>query len=212
MNGKPGRYIVIEGIDGAGKTTQANRLRQQLEQRGKEVEQTHEPGGTPIGEAIRSILKNADLARTNQSDFELFTIARRELAAQAIGPWLLAGKAVISDRNWFSSYVYQGCAEPGGTAEERFKAKQRIMRHSREALGALFRPEAVILDLPVGLMRRRLASRRGTDYFELKGNDYFERVREGYLELAQSLVLPVVDASQSADAVQADVVLALRLD
>lgn len=200
------RYMVIEGTDGAGTTTQKDMLTRHLTGRGDSVVEIAEPGGTPIGDALRLIIKDGNLTRSPRTNLELFTICRRELAAQVIAPSLQAGTNVVSDRNWFSSVAYQGFGEQLDVAE--------IIDVTHRTLGEHFLPHAaVIIDVPVTVSEARIKDRAtgADDHFERKGAAFFEAVREGYLWLAQEFDIPVVDGTQSIEAVHQNVLGALGI-
>jgi dTMP kinase len=106
-----GKYIVIEGGDGTGKTTQADILQKHLESQGKKVIHLKEPGGSPVSEAIRSVLLDGTLERTPMTNILLFTANRHELWHSTIKPALEQGTWVISTRNYWSTLAYQGYGE-----------------------------------------------------------------------------------------------------
>lgn len=164
-----GKYIVLEGIDGSGKTTQFEQLAARLPQ----AITVREPGGTPMGESVRALLKAADIPRTGMTNAFLFAAARAELIATVVRPALLAGHIVLSDRNWLSSVAYQGAE--GGPTEE-------IIRLNQLATKELFTPDLLILiDTPPQTALARVQRRaQRDDYFERKGHDYFARVRRAY--------------------------------
>lgn len=196
---QPGDYIVIEGTDGAGKTTQRDILAQHFANQ-FEVVVISEPGGTPIGDEIRRVIKDGELARTAESNFDMFTICRREIARQVLPALAVRDCVAISDRNWFSSVAYQGFGEGLDV--------DKLLERSEEALGEYFRPShAVILDLPPHAIRNRLLLRRGVDndYFDSKGIDFFDRVSKGYSWLAKEYDIPVINATQSVDDVHAEI-------
>jgi dTMP kinase len=191
-----GRYYVIEGTDGAGTTTQAEKLIRDLG-RASLVE---EPGGTPIGREIRKILKDTQLPRDPTTNLDLFTIARFELVQQVIRPNLDEGVNMVSDRNWFSSWAYQGFGEG--------LSLDYIYRKSQDNLGAFMWPDfSVIIDIPVEVSEERIKKDgRGPDYFESKGKDFFENVRQGYLNFSETYNIPVIDGTQNIDEVHDDIV------
>ena len=196
----PGEYIVIEGIDGSCKTTQRDLLAESLKEDGYEVDVISEPGGTPIGSEIRGILKNASLERSPESNFDLFTICRREIALQVLPKLAMRGCVAISDRNWFSSVAYQGYGE-GHSVDT-------IIERSKSALGQYAFPDRmIIIDLPLEAIAERLEQRGGAsqDYFDSKGLDYFRKVSDGYKWLASWNQVSVVDGSKGISEVQADI-------
>ena len=168
-----GSYIVIEGIDGSGKTTQFNHLLTYFDGRAIGV---REPGGTPMGEQIRAIIKNKEVPRNGHTNTFLFAAARADLVETVIRPTIAQGKHVVSDRNWLSTVAYQG-AEGVST--------QEIENLNQLATGEFFEPDLLLLvDTDLKLCRQRTQGRGGAevDYFDSKGNDYFVRVRDEYLK------------------------------
>ena len=202
---KRGKYIVFEGLDASGKSTQCQLLLEYLTNNGIKFGAYSEPGGSPIGDKIRQILKDGTLARQPQSNLDLFTICRRELVIQNIIPAVNRGINIIVDRNWWSSVAYQGFGEGMDS--------KIIIAKTKDALGDYFMPDAVVLiDVPVSVVHERLDLRGGKsdDYFEQKGGQFFEKVRDGYLWLAKKYGVPIIDGNQSREAVFKDVLEYLR--
>lgn len=177
-----GRFITLEGPDGAGKSVQATRLADTLRAAGAVVTLTREPGGTPLGERIRDVLLKGDEGpRTPQSDALLFNAARSQLVRDVILPALERGETVICDRFADSTLAYQGYGS--GVDLDSLRQLERL------ATGGL-RPDLIILlDLPVvvGLARRASGAPGQSNRFErLSQHDlaFHERVRQGYLALA----------------------------
>jgi len=174
------RFITLEGIEGAGKSTVARTLGDELRRRGGEVLLTREPGGTPLAEAIREILLRRGTEDLSAVAETLLMFAARAVHLDnAIRPALAAGKWVICDRYTDASYAYQGAArgvEPG-----------LIDRLAATVHADLWPTRTLLLDLPVteGLARAR---RRGgpADRFEDERQEFFERVREAYLARASA--------------------------
>ncbi len=171
-----GRFITFEGIDGAGKSTQIDRLQTLVEASGRVVCRTREPGGTPVGEKIRGILLAEDM--TPETETLLFFAARAEHAARKIRPALERGEWVISDRFTDATYAYQVGGK--GMSGERVEALERW------TLGG-FEPDLTVLfDISPAAAARRLAARAGAeDRFEAMGEDFFAKVRAAYLERAR---------------------------
>lgn len=172
------KYIVIEGLDGTGKTTQFNNIVNFL---GSGTLGVREPGGTPMSEQIRTLLKNKDLPRSANTNMFLFSAARTDLIDSVVRPALKNGQHVVSDRCWLSTVAYQ--------AAEGADAKH-IINLSKIATGELFEPDLLILiDLDPETCRLRLDGRGGSeaDFFDSKGLDYFKRVRQEYLKQAKLL-------------------------
>lgn len=168
-----GKFITLEGIDGAGKSTHVGTIVDFLRGKGRDVVVTREPGGTPLGENLRALL----LSETMNIDTEalLMFAARREHIAQVIAPALAAGRWVVSDRFTDSTYAYQGAG--GGLPKDRIAALDRWV------CGGLLPDLTLIFDVPVELAFGRLFKDQA-DRFESENRGYFERVRAGYLERA----------------------------
>jgi dTMP kinase len=196
-----GRFITLEGIEGAGKTSQLPVVREIVEAAGHEVIITREPGGTPVGEAIRDLVLHTGAMGAN-AELLLMFAARAEHLGTVIRPALAAGMWVVSDRFTDATYAYQG----GG----RDVPLERIAALEQWVQGA-FRPDlTLVFDVPVaiGLERARGRAREsGPDRFESEQQAFFERVRTVYLELARndSRRYRVIDAMQPLEAVKAEV-------
>lgn len=170
-----GRFITLEGIDGAGKSTQHAWLVEYLRQKGHDVVATREPGGTPLGEKLRALL----LAEPMHLETEalLMFAARREHLALVIEPTLAAGRWVVCDRFVDASFAYQG----GG----RGLAWEKIACLAEWTVDGLTPDLTLIFDLPVTLAQQRLFVASPTrDRFEQEQTDFFERVRAAYLRIA----------------------------
>ena len=189
-----GKYIVVEGLDGTGKTTQLTKMQEYFG--AKNTLAVREPGGTPMAEQIRSILKDKNLPRSAKTNMFLFSAARADLLDNSIRPALTSGKNVVCDRNWLSTIAYQ--AAEGADVSD-------ILTLSKIAAGDLFEPDLIILiDLDPAICRQRLFGRGGSevDYFDSKGQDYFLRVRQAYLEEIKKLKNAiVVDGAPAPDKV-----------
>lgn len=180
---KTGLFLSIEGPDGAGKTTQARLLKDHLEKQGRRVVLTREPGGTPIGEAIRSILLNPDFREmTVPCEILLYSAARTQLVDQCILPFLKEGFIVISDRYFDSSIAYQGLA--GGESPEI------IEKINLWATRQLLPDITFLLDIDAasGLFRIQGQEAGGAkscgDRMEQKALEFHRKVRQGFLQLA----------------------------
>jgi len=203
--GGRGRFIVLEGPDGAGKSLQAARLATALRAMGNSVTLTREPGGTPLGERIRAILLARDeVPRSPASQALLFNAARRQLVSDVIGPALGRGETVICDRWAYSTVAYQGF---GSGLDRRSLGELEWF-----ATGGLQPDLVVLLDVPasVGLARRSRGDAEGLTAYERSPQhdlDYHQRVRAGYLAMAAEdpRRWRVIDARQPPDAVAVEV-------
>ncbi len=188
----------MEGIEGAGKSTQLQFIQQLLESAGKTVRLTREPGGTPVGEQIRELLLTPQLESiAAETELLLMFAARVEHATQIIRPALAAGQWILCDRFTDASYAYQG----GG----RGIPLARIAALEEWALGGLRPDFTLLLDLPVALGLQRAATRsKPPDRFEQERASFFERVRATYLFLAEKHPARyyVIDASLALAEVQ----------
>ena len=186
-----GRFITFEGIDGAGKSTQIDRLQALLVERGIEVVRTREPGGTPLAEKIRALLLADDMC--TMSETLLFFAARAEHIARVIEPALARGAWVLSDRFTDATYAYQvgGNAFDGAAVE----ALERMVQ------GQLNPDRTVLFDIEPLVAAERLAKARAADRFERESVDFFRRVREAYLDRARRNPerFFIVDAAQSPE-------------
>jgi dTMP kinase len=191
-----GRFITIEGGEGAGKSTQIARLRDVLEARGHKVVVTREPGGSTGAEEIRKLLMGGSIDRWDTvTEALLVYAARRDHLVRTVWPALARGEWVISDRYEDSTRAYQGAGGLDAAAIEQVGAVAR----------GEFRPDlTLILDLSVTLGRARAAKRRGPgDRFEDRGDAFHERVRAIFLATAAAEPdrCAVIDASADVDAV-----------
>ena len=200
-----GKLITLEGGEGAGKSTLLQGLRAHLARRGVDVVQTREPGGTPLGEAVRELVLDAkQQGMCAESEALLMFAARAQLVRTVLEPALAAGRWVLCDRYADASYAYQG----GGRGMDMHAIAQ-LEAIATEGL----KPDlTLLLDLPVAHGRAR-ASGRGdaADRIEREEDAFFERVRATYL--ARAAVEPqrfrVLDASQTAEGVLAAAIAAL---
>jgi dTMP kinase len=207
-NNSHGRLVVLEGPDGAGKTTQAARLARWLSLEGREVVTFREPGGTPLGERLRSIvLERADVAIGMRAEMLLFMASRAQLVEEVIRPSLARGAIIVGDRFLLSNVVYQGYA--GGLDVDD------LWRVGLTATGGLLPDLTLIVDVPPEVARARAGPAR--DRIEDRGEGYAARVRDGFLTAARTYPAPivVVDGSSDPDAVaarlQSEVTRALAL-
>ena len=204
-----GRFITLEGIDGAGKSTHVAWIRDALAGRGHRVVATREPGGTPLGERLRELLLAEPM--THDTEALLVFAARREHLEQVIRPALARGDWVVCDRFTDATYAYQGGGH--GVSVER-------IRQLEEWVHADCSPNLTLLfDLPPDVSRERLANNardgRALDKFERERELFFERVRAVYLQRAheERQRFRIIDASRSFSEVRAqlaDVLEAIR--
>lgn len=188
-----GSFIVFEGGEGAGKSTQEALLADWLESQGKKVLRTREPGGTPAGEAIRTVLlSNEYTGLTDRAEALLFAAARGEHAAQVIRPALEEGKVVVCDRYLDSSVAYQGFGRDLGP--------EYVRNLSLWATRDLLPDLTVLLDIDpqVGLARVQTPDR-----LESEPVAYHQRVRQGFLDIAAAAPQRylVLDASGDRDTI-----------
>jgi len=192
-----GLFISFEGIDGVGKTTQADLLEQWLKASGKSVLRTLEPGGTEVGIEIRKILLHHRGELAPRSEAALFAADRAHHVATKIRPALERGEIVITDRYLDSSVAYQGAG--------RELSRQEVRDLSLWAVGGLLPELTILLDLPADVARsRRNTTGTEPDRLESEKIEFFERARQAYLELAKAEPerFLVVDASVDVNAMQ----------
>ncbi|CZF79466.1 Thymidylate kinase [Grimontia celer] len=201
-----GKFIVVEGLEGAGKTTAIRNVIETLKAQGiSDIETTREPGGTPLAEQMRALVKEGhpDEPLTDMAELLLLYAARIQLVDNVIKPALARGACVVGDRHDMSSQAYQG----GGRGFD-----QDLMQNLRDTVLGDFRPDFTLyldLDPEIGLQRAK--ARGELDRIEKMKLDFFHRTRARYLELAEaddSVV--IIDASQDIDAVSADIRKALE--
>lgn len=190
-----GKFITLEGMDGAGKSTHIPHIIQLLSGRGVEVVSTREPGGTPLGERLRECLLHE--AMDPETETLLMFAARREHMAQVIVPALARGAYVLSDRFTDATYAYQCGAK--GVAFEKVKQLETWVQ------GDLQPDLTLLFDVPVTVSMQRLASARVPDKFEREGEVFFERLRQTYLARAQEnpARFQIINANQPLDNVKA---------
>lgn len=199
-----GRFITIEGIEGVGKSTQMALVVDILEQHGKEVIQTREPGGTLLAEKIRELLlAHNEEAVLPVTELLLMFAARAQNVKNVIEPALNDGKWVVCDRFSDASRAYQG----GG----RGLASQFIEDLVKQVHPGLEPDLTLLLDAPVGVGKQRTEERGETDRIETEKNEFFQRVRGRYLELAKLHAdrFTIIDASKSLAEVSAEVTQAI---
>lgn len=198
---KNSKFIVIEGLEGAGKTSAIQTVVDTLKQQGiTDLAFTREPGGTPLAEKLRKLIKQGIEGEkvTDKAELLMLYAARVQLVENVIKPALAQGKWVIGDRHDLSSQAYQG----GGRGIDK-----ALMKSLRDTVLADFKPDLTLyldLDPAVGLARAR--ARGELDRIEKESMDFFYRTRERYRALAkEDASIITIDASQDIDKVQADI-------
>lgn len=191
-------FVTFDGVDGTGKSTQLELFCQWLRSRGLDLVTCRDPGGTPLGERIRSILLDShDTPINRRSEMLLYQASRAQLVDETIRPALTVGKTVVCDRFLLATVVYQGHA--GGLEVDD------VWRVGRVATGGIAPDLTFLLDMPATEAAARID--REMDRMESRGLEYLERVRQGYLTEAKrdSARIVVIDANRSIDDVQHDI-------
>ncbi|MCA8974784.1 MAG: dTMP kinase [Planctomycetes bacterium] len=191
------RYVVLEGGDGCGKSSQARALCDWLGRQGRQVLHVREPGSTPTGEALRELLLAEETGELRPiTEALLFSAARGELIARVIAPALAAGTVVVAERCYLSTLVYQGHAGDGSLDLAWLRdVTQRV--HGEHMPDRIF-----VLDVPAGVAAQRRTRRPAADRFEARGEEYLDRVRRGFLRAGEEdRRVRIVDASGSFAAV-----------
>jgi dTMP kinase len=192
-----GMFIVLDGPDGCGKSTQARLLSQWIAEQGTDVVSYRDPGTTIVGEKIREILLDpAHEGMGDNVEVLLYMAARAQLWKEHIGPDLKAGRCVLMDRWVSSTCAYQGRA--GGFGIEK------VLKIAGDALERVWPDVVIVLDVDAETARQRM--QRDLDRMELKGDAYHAKVREGFLTLPKYFdKVRVIDARQEVEAVQKEI-------
>ena len=191
-----GLFIVMEGPDGSGKTTQINLLKEYLEEAGYECLITREPGGTVIGEEVRQLILNPEHKEMSPvTEMLLYAASRAQLVHEVIGPALEEGKIVISDRFVDSSIVYQGIARKLGIST--------VSAVNAPGIG-IYRPDGIFfIDLSEAEGLRRKKEQKNLDRIEQEGIDFHHMVSEGYRKvLSGRPEVMKIDGGRSIDTIQ----------
>ena len=200
-----GRFITVEGGEGAGKTSNLTFIQEFLETAGKTVVFTREPGGTPMGEEIRNLLLgHQHSGMAHDTELLLMFAARSEHLQQKILPALESGDWVLCDRFTDASYAYQGAGR--GISRERIAILEQFVQGD-------LRPDlTLLLDVPVEMGLERAGRRSDPDRFESEAQDFFYKVREGYLAIARQEPhrVKLIDASPGLDQVQQQIASVLK--
>jgi len=190
-----GKFITLEGVDGAGKSTHLSWLVAHLRGQGHVVVQTREPGGTPLGEKLRALLLNDPMHL--ETEALLMFAARREHLELVIKPAIARGDWVVCDRFTDASFAYQGGGR--GLATEK-------LEHLESWVQGDFQPDLTLLfDLPIDVAAQRMAgAARQLDRFEQEKSDFHNRVRTAYLARAAQMPtrVKVIDSRQTVEVIQ----------
>lgn len=190
-----GFFLSLDGPDGGGKTTQAARLSAWLRENGAEVVSCRDPGGTALGERVRSILLDrSEVAIDLRAEMLLYMASRAQLVSEVIRPALEAGKVVLSDRFLLANVVYQGLA--GGLPESE------LWSVGKAATGGLMPDLTLVLDVPPEVASARVGAPR--DRMEDRPEEFRRRVRSGFLRALKTYRYPflLLDASVGAEEVE----------
>jgi len=192
-----GKFITLEGMDGAGKSTHIPNIVSQVEASGQTVVCTREPGGTPLAEELREILLHKPMHP--ETETLLMFAARREHIEQVITPAIARGACVISDRFTDATYAYQAGAKA--------VAVEKINQLETWVQGELQPDMTLLFDVPVAVSMQRLAMARTPDKFERENAEFFEKLRNAYLARAKQdpARFRVINASQALEQVASEV-------
>lgn len=199
-----GQFITVEGQDGSGKSTNIETIRETLQSAGIELIETREPGGTPLGEALRTIiLEGKELGICDEAELLMVFAARAQHIKQVIEPALKSGKWVLCDRFTDATYAYQGGGR-GISLEAISQLEKWVQKDLRPDLTILF-------DVPVAVGTARANERSEADRFESEANNFKERVRSQYLKLADQYPnrIITINSDQELDLVRTDVIAAV---
>lgn len=198
-----GKFIVFEGLDGCGKTTQARMLAGFFAEQGIEYIHVREPGGTPVGDQLRQLLLDPETELTLWGEVLLLATARAQLIQDVVRPALVEGQVVVCDRYLFSSLAYQGYGLDLDV--------ELVKRINIEAVGGLLPDWTFFLDIDFRTGLARQANRRGLDRIEKRDAGFFERVVEGYKQLAADYGFEILAGAAPADRIHRQVVARLKM-
>lgn len=201
-----GRFICLEGPEGAGKTTQAKLLAGTLQQQGVQVLLTREPGGSRLGESLRELLLSTDQCTDSMAELLLFAAARAQHIAERIKPALEQGVWVLCDRFTLSTLAYQGYGR--GMSLDLVRQACSLGAH------ALMPDMSLVLDLPVDAGFRRVHQRGDVNRFDQLDSAFHQRVRRGFIELCRepsSGPCRCLDASGTPEQVHRRILAALEI-
>jgi dTMP kinase len=194
----PGKYIVLEGIDGCGKTTQRDRLLERLEAAGISARTVREPAGDAVGRAVRKILLDPQYEISARTEVLLFNAARSGLMAR-INEIAAQGTWVVADRNFLSTLAYQGYGRQEGLSVDdiRFICDFAVADTPLDL--------AIILDGPPAVFNERKGQRAAGDRLDSLGDEFYARARQGYLDEAKRRGFPVIDATGTIEEVEQNI-------
>lgn len=197
-------FLTLEGPEGAGKTTQLARLEARLRAAGQPVTVTREPGGTPLGTRVREVVLDPAVDIEPLGEFLLYSASRAQLVREVLRPARERGETVLCDRYADSSLAYQGAG--------RGLPLPLLRQITAEVTGGLTPDLTVLFDLDPALGLARAARRGQPDRLERADLDFHRRVRQGFLDLARAEPqrFLVLDATRSADDLEADIWAAVR--
>ena len=198
------RFITLDGIDGAGKSTHLAAMRQWFAQHNLPVLFTREPGGTPVGEALRALLLNPATQANLRTETLLMFAARQQHLDDVIRPALAAGTHVVSDRFTDATFAYQGGGR-GLPLADIAALEQWVQQGLQPDL-------TLLLDIPLAVSLQRIESHRSKDRFEQENADFFNRTRAAYLQRAAAAPAryAVIDSNQDKAIVSAEIDTALQ--
>ena len=198
-----GLFITFEGGEGCGKSTQIAALKARLEDMGKTVVQTREPGGTALGESVRNLLQYDDAGQgmSPEAELLLFAASRAQHVRELVAPAIAEGQIVLCDRFLDSTTVYQGVA--------RAIDSKKVDTVNQFAIGDTMPDLTILIDLPpeIGLARVHARSDGKLDRMENEAIEFFQAVRQGYLDLAKSEPkrFLVLDGSQTVEELETQI-------
>jgi dTMP kinase len=185
-------FLTVEGIEGSGKSTLLSGLSDRLRSRGREIFVTREPGGTPVGDAIRALFLDRGVSIAPLTEALLVNAARAQHVADRIRPELAAGRIVLCDRFVDSTMAYQGYGRGVDLGVLRTMCDA--------ATGGLEPDRTFVLDIPLELSRSRTGARgRAVDRLEAEDDGFYARVRDGFLTLARGSRYRILDGTQSKE-------------
>ena len=193
------KFITLDGIDGAGKTTQLDVIRDWFAAQALPVLFTREPGGTPLGEALRDLLLNPETQVSLHTETLLMFAARRQHLEDVILPALARGVSVVSDRFTDATFAYQGGGR--GLSDGQIEILENWVQ------GSLKPDLTILLDVPLAVSLERIERSREKDRFEQETADFFTRVREAYLRRAAAAPerYAVVDSNRDKAVVRGEI-------